>query len=413
MFSENAMKRSNIKLTGEYQMLKRIFSALLAVILVFSLASCGKKKKAEKFSKELKLPDKKVAILVAPEAQYPEDYRAAKALEAQYPDNVIVKEYADSRVLVAGDAEIITLSKELAADETVGAIVYARATQFTNSAIQRAKEINDSLYTVAVEPEQSLSDIYSSANLVLCADWMKYSKDIVDTAKDLGAEYFILFSYDRHVASNPLYSQLKKSIADECYNKRVEFVFENFQDPNFAGGVEKAKYAIRDRIVKLFDSKQIKGENIALFSTDSVVQSVLVEEAAKRSLIYVSPSFPTPYNGIGEYYDITLPEDMTDTETYFETVSAKINGDTEGSGKFALYTYTLASTLTRAAVYSAFDLLSGEAKAETVVDSASVRLKDACANKKFNIEKYGPAEKGNVLMCYAPGYDIIKQEKEK
>ncbi|MBR5112543.1 MAG: DUF3798 domain-containing protein, partial [Clostridia bacterium] len=164
-------------------MLKRIFSALLAVILVFSLASCGKKKKAEKFSKELKLPDKKVAILVAPEAQYPEDYRAAKVLEAQYPDNVIVKEYADSRVLVAGDAEIITLSKELAADETVGAIVYARATQFTNSAIQRAKEINDSLYTVAVEPEQSLSDIYSSANLVLCADWMKYSKDIVDTAK--------------------------------------------------------------------------------------------------------------------------------------------------------------------------------------------------------------------------------------
>ncbi len=413
MFSENAMKRSNIKLTGEYQMLKRIFSALLAVILVFSLASCGKKKKAEKFSKELKLPDKKVAILVAPESQYPEDYRAAKALEAQYPDNVIVKEYADSRVLVAGDAEIITLSKELAADETVGAIVYARATQFTNSAIQRAKEINDSLYTVAVEPEQSLSDIYSSANLVLCADWMKYSKDIVDTAKDLGAEYFILFSYDRHVASNPLYSQLKKSIADECYNKRVEFVFENFQDPNFAGGVEKAKYAIRDRIVKLFDSKQIKGENIALFSTDSVVQSVLVEEAAKRSLIYVSPSFPTPYNGIGEYYDITLPEDMTDTETYFEIVSAKINGDTEGTGKFALYTYTLASTLTRAAVYSAFDLLSGEAKVETVADSASVRLKDACANKKFNIEKYGPAEKGNVLMCYAPGYDIIKQEKEK
>ena len=394
-------------------MFKRIISVLLVVILVFALASCGKKKKAEKFSEELKLPGKKVAVLVAPESQYPEDYRAAKALEAQYPDNVIIKEYSDSRVLVAGDAEIITLSKELAADETVGAIVYARATQFTYSAIQRAKEINDSLYTVAVEPEQSLSDIYSVANLVICADWIKYSKDIVDTAKDMGAEYFILFSYDRHVASNPLYSQLKKSIADECYNKRVEFVFENFSDPNFAGGIDKAKYAVRDRIVKLFDTKQIKGENIALFSTDSVIQSVLVEEAAKRSLIYVSPSFPTPYNGISEYYDITLPEDMTDTETYFDSVSAKINADKDGSGKFALYKYTLATTLTKAAVYSAFDLLSGNAKAEVIADKATVRLKDAAANKKFNVEKYGPAENGNVLMCYAPGYEIIKESKEK
>ena len=394
-------------------MLKRILSVLLIAVLVFAMASCGKKKQEEKFSEELKLPDKKVAVLVAPESQYPEDYRAAKALEAQYPDNVVVKEYADSRVLVPGDAEIITLSKELAADDSIGAIVYARATQFTYTAIQRAKEINNSLYTIAVEPEQSLNDIYSEASLVLTADWIKYSKEIVDTAKDLGAEYFVFFSFDRHVSSNPLYAQIKKSIADECYNKRVEFVFENSQDPNYSGGVEKAKFAIKDRIVKLFDSKKIKGTNIALFSTDSSVQSVLVEEAAKRSLIYVSPSFPTPYNGIAEYLDIPLPEDLSDTDAYFETVSSKVNSEIKDGGRFALYTYTLASTLTKAAVYSAFDLLTGEAKVETAADKASVRLKDAAGKNKLSIEKYGPAASGNVLMCYVRGYDIIKQNKEK
>ena len=390
---------------------KKIISCILICILLFAFASCGKKEKEEKHSTELKLPDKKVAVLVAPESQYPEDYRAAKALEAKYPDNVIVKEYADSRVLVAGDAEIITLSKELAADETVGAVVYARATQFAYTAIQRAKEINPSLVTVAVEPEQSLDYIYSVSDLVIMADWMKYSRRIVDTAKDMGAEKFVLFSYDRHVSSNPLYSQLKKSIADECYNKRVEFIFENFKDPNYSGGADAAKYDIRQRIVNLFDTKQIEAGKTAVFSTDSIVQSVLVEQAAKRSLIYVSPSFPTAYNGICEYYEAALPEDIRDTASFISSLGSAISADTDGKGKFAIYNFALADTLVRGAVYSAFDLLTGEADTENIFEKASVRLKDASDNKKFNVDKYGPAPDGNVLMCYAPDYEIIKIEK--
>ena len=38
-------------------------------------------------------------MLVAPEAQYPEDYKAAAELAAAYPEAVTVREYADSRIL--------------------------------------------------------------------------------------------------------------------------------------------------------------------------------------------------------------------------------------------------------------------------------------------------------------------------
>ena len=88
--------------------MKKIISVMLICLFVLSFAACGKGGKAEKHSVELEIPDKKVAVLVAPESQYPEDYMAAKALEEQYPDNVVVREYADSRVLVPGDAEMFT-----------------------------------------------------------------------------------------------------------------------------------------------------------------------------------------------------------------------------------------------------------------------------------------------------------------
>ena len=74
---------------------RKIASLILIFALVLSFAAC----KGSSKDVEITLPEKKVAILVAPEAQYPEDYAAAAELAAKYPDNVIVKEYSDSRIL--------------------------------------------------------------------------------------------------------------------------------------------------------------------------------------------------------------------------------------------------------------------------------------------------------------------------
>ena len=59
-------------------MFKKIIAAFLAAVLVLSLAACGKKEKEP--TEPIEAPTKKVAVLVAPEAQYPEDYKAAAEL---------------------------------------------------------------------------------------------------------------------------------------------------------------------------------------------------------------------------------------------------------------------------------------------------------------------------------------------
>lgn len=390
-------------------MFKKIVSVIMIFTMLLAFASCGSKNE-EKHTEQLVLPDKKVVIMVAPESQYPEDYKAAHKLAEQYPKNVVVREYADSRILVSGDPEIVTISEEVAADKSVGAIVYARATQFTYNAILKVNEINSDIYTLAIEPDQALNKVDEVADLIFAADWSKYSEDIVDTASKLGAEYFVFFSFDRHMANNPLYAQIKKYMADECDSKKIKFIYENSQDPNYAGGVEKAQFYIKQAIVNLYDNKTISGENVAVFSTDSSVQSTLVQQTIDRNLIYVSPSFPTPYNGINEVYDVTIPADLSDTESYIASVTSAVSKDTAGKGRFAVYNFTLASVLAKAAVYTAFDLLDGSADEKNLFDKATMRATDAADFKKFTCSKFLNAEK--VLQCYAPGFVIIEAEKE-
>lgn len=385
-------------------MLKRIIASLLALILIFSFAACSKEKKP---TEEIVVPEKKVAILVAPEAQYPEDYRAAAAIAAEYPDKVVVKEYPDSRVLKAGDPQIMEISRELANDSGIGAIIYARATQFTANAINAAKAINPNLVTVCVEPEESVEKISSLADLVLCADWAEYGKAIVTQAKAQGAEHFVMFSFTRHINENPLVATQQIAIKAACEEQGIAFSYENSLDPTFSGGFNDASLFIREAVARLNLNERIKGENVVLFSTDSAVQSTLVDVAAKKGYIYVSPSFPTAYNGIGEHYEIALPEDKTDIAAYIENAKAAIAADKEGKARFAMYNYPLATTLVKSAVYCTFDILNGKTTAENMAERVTMRVTDTAVGDTLTVKAYND-KLTNVFAAYSEGYITVK-----
>lgn len=385
-------------------MLKRIIASLLALILVFSFAACNREKKP---TEEIVVPEKKVAILVAPEAQYPEDYRAAAAIAAEYPDKVVIKEYADSRILKPGDPQIMEISRELANDSEIGAIIYARATQFTANAINAAKTINPDLVTVCVEPEESIEKISAIADLVLCADWAEYGKAIVAQAKAQGAEYFVMFSFTRHINDNPLVAAQQIAIKAACEEQGIVFAYENSLDPTFSGGFSQAKLFIREAVARINLNERVKGENVALYSTDSAVQSTLIEVANNKGYIYVSPSFPTAYNGLGEHYEIAMPEDKTDVAAYIENAKTAIAADTEGKGRFAMYNYPLATALVKGAVYCTFDLLNGKTTAENMAERVAMRVTDAAVGDTLTVKAYND-KLTNVYTAYSEGYVTVK-----
>lgn len=395
-----------MKLTQKRKIFRRLVAAMLAFVLLLSFASCKKDDTPKIQADEIIEPQKKVAILVAPEAQYPEDYKAAAELAEKYPDTIVIKEYADSRILTGGDPGIITLSKELAADSEIGAIVYARAVQYTTNAIAKAKEINPDIVTVCIEPEDSIDDVADFANLVYCVDWAKAAEDIVAQAKEQGAKYFVVFSLNRHISNNALIRSENEAIKSACEAQGITYIYDSSYDPNYSGKIEGAQKYIKEAVARLYLNKDIDGEDVVLFSTDSSVQSTLVELANSKGLIYICPSFPTAYNGVGEVYDIAKPESIADVAAYIENAKTAVDADAEGKGRLNIYKFPLAATLLEGAVHSAFDLLNGTMTADNMADKATVRALAAAESNDFTISAYGKLT--NTFMAYQAGFEKIK-----
>lgn len=379
-------------------MLKKFLAVLLAVTFILSFAACGKKEPTE----PIDLPDKRVAVLVAPKEQYPEDYLAAQELAAAYPDNVIIKEYSDSRILKAGNPPIMQLSQELAKDPSVGAIVYARATQYTSLAISSAKKINPDLLTLCIEPEDLLDSVSSFADLVLCADWESAASDIISTAKKNDAKYFVMFSFNRHT-ENPLYAAEKSYFENICKENEITFIYDSSVDPTFSGGMEQSKLYARESVARLIENKTIEGTNVVLFSTDSSIQSTLVAIARERGFMYICPSFPTAYNGVSENVDIALPEKISDTASYIKALSEAL--PTDSDARLFAYSYPLASTLLSGAVITAFDMLTGKTTAENLAERVSLRLGDLDGNGTLTVK--ANEDYPNVFACYSSGFEKL------
>lgn len=393
--------------SNKSKILRRIIAAMLAFILVFALASCKDSKTPANNADPITPSAKKVAILVAPESQYPEDYKAAAELAAEYPEKVVIKEYADSRVLKVGNPEIMTISEELAADPEIGAIIYARATQFTSNAINAAKAKNPEIVTLCVEPEESVEKISSLANLVFCVDWTKAANDIVTTAKKQGAKSFVVFSINRHITDNPLLSGANAAIKAACEAEGLAYVYENSLDPIYSSGIKGARQYIKEAVARLINNKTVEDTNVALFSTDSSVQPALIEAANSRGMIYVCPSFPTAYNGLGEVYEAAMPEKISDVAAYIEGIKTAAVADAEGKGKLSSYQFPLASTLLKSALHCAFDILNGTITAENMAEKAASRATAAADNKDFTVAAYSETLT-NVFAAYCPGFEIIK-----
>ena len=381
---------------------RRILSLIMAAVLLFAMAGC--KNNAAK-GDEVVLPQKKVAILVAPEAQFPEDYKAAQELAAEYPETVIVKEYEDSRILKGGDPGIITISKELAANAEIGAIVYARATQYTRNAIYKAKEINPDIVTVCIEPEGNIEEISELSSLVLCVDWAKAAEDIVAQAKAQGAKYFLSFFVSRTMTSNKLIRDAVNALKAACEAQDIKFISDSSADTNSVQIAGAQKY-IGEAIARHYMNNEIEGKDVAVFSTDSAVQSTLVEQANKKGLIYVCPSFPTAYNGIGEVLEIAVPEKITDVATYIKNAKDAVKADTSGTARLSLYKAPLAAILLRGAIHSAFDLLNGTMTAENMAEKVVSRISVAANSEELTVAAYDTMT--NVFKAYQPGFETLR-----
>ena len=56
----------------------------------------------------------------------------------------------------------------------------------------------------------------------------KPAQDIISTAKEAGgAEYFVMFSFNRHITDNPFHAAERSYIEKACKDSGINFVYDN------------------------------------------------------------------------------------------------------------------------------------------------------------------------------------------
>lgn len=397
-------------------MIKRLIAFMLALALVFSFAACGKDKTpdaasttaAPVTSEPIPETEKKIAILLPAGSQFNEGSIAAKEIAAAYPDRVIIKEYDNSNVLLDNKNGIIDVSAEIAADSSVGAIVYAKASRSTSEAISAAKAVNPELLIACIEPEASVGTLASKSDFILCVDWVSAAKDIVANAKAQGAKYFVMTSFNRHISGTSgdgeslLASTAKSAFNTACKEQKIEFIYHNAPDPISSGGTKAVVKDIRDGLARYRASGKISGSDVAIFSTDCFIQNDIINIANENGYIYISPSFPSAFNGIADAYGVALPAGTADIAAYKASLAAAATG----KARFGIYTYPLASTLIKSAVHILFDILAEKTNTDNLTERVTMRLTDAAANDKFTVKTFGGY--GNVYAAYCPAFEVLK-----
>ncbi len=395
-------------------MFKKITSVFLVLLLIFSFAGCGKgnpddETTAPVTSEEIPMSEKKIALLVPAGTQFNELKIASQEIASVYSDKIVIKEYDNNSDLSANKNDLITVSKELAADKTIGAIIYTKAARLTNEAILMSQQINPDLVYGCIEPEASTGNLAGLANFVFCTDWSKAAADIVAKAKLKGAEYFLMASFNRHISGSSssdraslLASTLKSAINTECTKQGIEFIYHNAPDPISAGGTKAVIKEIRESIARYKSTGKISGSNVAVFSTDYFITNELIEIVRENNFIYAGPSFPTAFNGIGEAVtDVTLPTATADYTAYNESLRNAANN----LPRSIIYNYSLESVFITAAIHLTFDILANKTADETLTKKATMRLTDAANNEAFTVKVFGGYS--NVYCAYLPAYETI------
>lgn len=396
-------------------MFKKLTSIFLVLLLIFSFAGCGKENpddnttSAPVTSEEIPVSEKKIALLVPAGTQFNELKLASQEIASAYADKIVVKEYDNYSNLADNKKDLVTLTKEIAADKTIGAIIFTKAARLTNEAILMSQQINPQLVFGCIEPEASTGNLAGIANFVFCTDWSKAAADIVANAKAKGAEYFLMTSFNRHISGSSstdrdslLAATLKSAVNSECTKQGIKFVFHNAPDPISAGGTKNVIKNIRESIARYKSDGKIAGSNVALFSTDYHITKELIGIAKDNNFIYAGPAFPTAFNGIGEAVaDVTLPAKVEDYASYNENLR-----NAAGTLPRAIvYNFALESVFVEAAVHLAFDILAGKVNDDNLTHKAEMRLTDSATNEAFTVKKFGGYN--NVYAAYLPAYEAV------
>ena len=296
--------------------MKKLVSLVLILMLALSMSSFVA---AE--GEDLGIGSAKIAILTGTTSQGEEEYRAAQALAAKYPANVITATYPDN---FSSEVEtIIGTVMQFATDPDVKAIIFVQSVPGAAAAFQAAREVRDDLLLIAGVFGDNPDVIGAVADIVLNADDFAQGKQIIDIIQGWGVDVFVHYSFARHMSYDTIVAR-HKLFKQYCDEAGIQMVDRDAPDPTGEAGTTGAQQFILEDLPRAM--AEFEGKKVAFFSTNCSMQEPLQKAVlGQPNAYYPMPCCPSPYHGFTGSMGIAVEEnEWGDFELFLGKTAVKL-----------------------------------------------------------------------------------------
>ncbi|MDI9521349.1 MAG: DUF3798 domain-containing protein [Bacillota bacterium] len=264
----------------------------------------------------------KIAILTGTTSQGEEEYRAAEKMAAQYPDLVLTDTYPDN---FSSEVET-TIGKllQFAENPEVKAIIMCQAVQGATAAFTKIRETRPDILLIAGVAAEDPADIAGAADVVMGVDEINGGYQIVETAKEWGAEILVHYSFARHMGYETIVARYN-IMKEETELAGIELVFRDAPDPTGDAGMTGAQTFILSDVPKVME--EYAGKKVAFFTTNCGMQEALQAAVLKEANAYYPlPCCPSPFHGFPASLGLGVSsEDYGNIANYLEKMAAKLD----------------------------------------------------------------------------------------
>lgn len=378
--------------------MKKLLALILVVVLMLSVVGCSNNtagneepapsengtEPSEDATEPSETTDNyKIGIVTGTVSQGEEEFNAAQDMIAKYGDMIEHITYPDN----FGKEVETTISQvaSLASDPDMKAIVFVQAVPGAAAAIDKVRETREDILFVLGVPHEDPDVIAARADIALELNQLQRGVDIMETAKKMGAETFVHYSFPRHM-SYELLSARRDVFKENAERLEIEFVEVDAPDPTGDAGTPGAQQFIIENVPQQVEKY---GKDTAFFSTNCSMMEPLIKQSLEYGAIFPEQCCPSPYHGYPGALGIKIPEDKAgDLDYLAEQISEKV-AEKGGTGRFGTWTKPANVAMIYAGVEYAKAFIEGEID-RLDVDAMTRFMKEATndTENEVKLEKF-------------------------
>ena len=391
-------------------MLKKFLALSLSMVMVISLAACGKPAETKPAADATpaattEAPKFHIGIVTGTVSQGEDELRGAEAMIAKYGDadkGGMIKHVTYPDNFMQEQETTISTIVGLADDPDMKVIVVNQAIPGTSAAFEQIRAINPEIVLLANSPQEDTAMIEKAADIAIDPDNVNRGYLMILAAKKMGAKSFVHISFPRHMSIELL--SLRKNIMEEaCKDLGLKFISETAPDPMSDVGVPGAQQFILEKMPAWVDKY---GKDTAFFCTNDAQTEPLLKRVAELGAIFVEPDLPSPIMGYPGAFGIDLKAEAGNWPEILKKVEATVV-EKGGAKRMGTWAYSYGYTATQALTEFGKNVVEGTMKKdsfEDVMKSFDMYTPGAEWNGSFYIDRVSGEEKKNHIMVYQDTY---------